>query len=176
MGDDLIECIKILQCCCNLAFKNVIMLNKREILNVDFVGLPKGWNLPGYQIPREAPCVIDKLFHNFGTLNLADVKYVQDYKIAPMLAKLKNDEGLHTSKDDFSDLFKEEHFEENYTTLTKLYEQYIFTEWCYDENIFLSKFEPLICYFYTKFIVFVEETYRQIELQGMKCSNGEFSA
>ncbi|XP_017779685.1 PREDICTED: retinoblastoma-like protein 2 [Nicrophorus vespilloides] len=136
-NNDLVKSLHFILACCDLAFKNAFLSDRRDLLNPAFEGLPSDWNFPGYRVPQKAPCVIEKLWKQ---LTLADAEYDKKYNFNKYIKEMFHDGTLQGDGDAFTGLFDPENFESNLNCITKLYEQRILNEGDFDEKIFLGEY------------------------------------
>lgn len=141
--------------CCDLAFKNAFLANRRDLLNPDFkgcslysclnfysvnllVGLPSNWSDLDYVVPEEAPCIIDKIAGANSSME-TDAKYMKTYHCKIFIMTLFKNGTLQGNENDFSGLFDVAVFDANYKNVNKTYETHLLNKGDFDERIFLGK-------------------------------------
>lgn len=135
---DLIKAFHLLYCCMDLVFKNAFLNDRRDLLNEHFEGLPEDWTNPAYQVPEDAPCLIDHICKDLSTLT--DAKHMKLYTFRDLIRNLMKNGVLAGNPDNLTDMLTYNNFDTNYRNITKAYEAKLLNKGDFDERIFISEY------------------------------------
>lgn len=145
------------------------------IINYCLVGLPRDFSSPDYEIPKEAPCIIDKLCESHDGIPL-EAKGIKAYCWKSHIKKLFEQrvsfinrfsrkvpnlnvlnvitlivlllQVLKGNAETCSGLLDVNNFEPNLKAINKQYEEHVLNVGDFDERIFLGKFELYSSFFF----------------------------
>ncbi|XP_038069969.1 retinoblastoma-like protein 1 isoform X2 [Patiria miniata] len=137
ISDDLVNSYHLLLCCLDLIYSNVLLANRRDLLNPEFTGLPENFSSRNYAVPPDPPCIIERLCDLHDGLVL-EAKGIKEHWWKPHIRKLIEDRILRGSLDKLVGLLDVTSFELNSKSINKEYEEYVLTKGDFDERIFLS--------------------------------------
>ncbi|XP_033625998.1 retinoblastoma-like protein 1 isoform X1 [Asterias rubens] len=137
ISDDLVNSYHLLLCCLDLVFANIVLANRRDLLNPDFSGLPENYLSRTYAVPQDCPCIIEKLCELHDGLVL-EAKGIKEHWWKPHIRKLIEEKVLKGNLEKLSGLVDTSSFEPNSKSINKQYEEYVLTKGDFDERIFLS--------------------------------------
>ncbi|XP_034237107.1 retinoblastoma-like protein 1 isoform X1 [Thrips palmi] len=140
--DDLVNSYHMLLACCDLIFANALLADRRDLLNPVFPGLPRDFSSPDYEIPKEAPCIIDKLCENHDGIPL-EAKGIKAYCWKSHIKKLFEQRVLKGNAETYSGLLDVNNFEANLKAINKQYEEHVLNVGDFDERIFLAEIKRL---------------------------------
>lgn len=145
---ELIKSYHLLYACIDLAFKNAFLSERRDLLNPNFECLPAEWNSPTFQVPHEAPCLISYLCKSPSALPEAMHTKVYDLKnlMNSLMKKNNNRKFLSMDPVTFTGLFDKDVFEQNFKSVTSIYETHLLNKIDIDERIFLGNLYLKILY------------------------------
>ncbi|KAG5678364.1 hypothetical protein PVAND_008046 [Polypedilum vanderplanki] len=125
---DLVASINLLLCCIDLMFTNVININRTDLINTSFPGLPKSLFTASYDAKKEPEInIIDKLSDD----SIIKMKSAHWELIIRRFLTDKNFQG------EYNNILSVENFESNFKKLNDLYETFILSCGQFDERIFL---------------------------------------
>ncbi|KAF5305107.1 hypothetical protein FQA39_LY09369 [Lamprigera yunnana] len=136
-SEDIVMSYHLLQACCDLAFKNAFLDDRKDLLNPNFSELPSNWTDANYIIPKEAPCIINYLCSKHDGI-AAEVIYVKEYSWKEHIKDMFSKEILQGNEETFTGLFEASNFENNLKNVTKAYEVNLLNRGDFDERIFLG--------------------------------------
>ncbi|XP_022082190.1 LOW QUALITY PROTEIN: retinoblastoma-like protein 1 [Acanthaster planci] len=137
ISDDLVNSYHLLLCCLDLIFSNVLLANRRDLLNPEFTGLPENYSSRNYAVPPDPPCIIEKLCELHDGLVL-EAKGIKEHWWKPHIHKLIEDRVLKGNLDKLVGLLDVTGFELNSKSINNKYEEYVLTKGDFDERIFLE--------------------------------------
>ncbi|XP_018323439.1 retinoblastoma-like protein 1 isoform X2 [Agrilus planipennis] len=138
-SEDLVISYHLLLACCDLAFTNAFLEDRRDLLNPNFVGLPPNWNLPNYTPPVEAHSIIDVIC-NKHTGIATQAKYDREYSWKKHIRQMFEKGILHGNAETFTGLFDPQNFDANLKNVTRAYETLLLNKGDFDERIFLADY------------------------------------
>ncbi|XP_031332886.1 retinoblastoma-like protein 2 isoform X2 [Photinus pyralis] len=138
-SEDIVMSYHLLQACCDLAFRNAFLDNRKDLLNPSFPELPPNWSDPNYIAPKEAPCIINYLCSKHDGI-AAEVKYVKEYSWKEHIKDLFSKDILQGDEDTFTGFFDPANFDSNLRNITKTYEAQLLNRGDFDERIFLAEY------------------------------------
>lgn len=121
-SDDLVTSVHLVFACCDLAFKNAFLANRRDLFNPEFNGsffvyfvlcnifimsfsnrFATKLSDPDYVVPEEAPCIMDKICGTNSSME-TEAKYMKTYHCKSFLMSLFNNGTLQGNENDFTGL------------------------------------------------------------------------
>ncbi|KAF5271291.1 hypothetical protein FQR65_LT05306 [Abscondita terminalis] len=138
-SEDIVMSYHLLQACCDLAFKNAFLDDRKDLLNPNFSELPSNWLNPNFVVPNEAPCIINYLCSKHDGI-AAEVKYVKEYSWKEHIKELFYKGILHGNEETFTGFFDPANFETNLKNITNAYEEHLLNRGDFDERIFLTEY------------------------------------
>ncbi|CAH1163560.1 unnamed protein product [Phaedon cochleariae] len=135
---ELIKSYHLLYACIDLAFKNAFLAERRDLLNPQFECLPSDWNNPAFELLSDAPCIISYLCKCPSMLT--EAMHVKMYILKRMIINLVSDLTLIASEVDFTGIFDNEVFEQNFRNISNAYETHLLNKADIDERIFLAEY------------------------------------
>lgn len=136
-GTELIKAYHLLYACLDLAFKNALLADRRDLLNPKFEALPTDFSTSTYDVPKEAPCTMP-LISKCESM-LTETLHLKTYSFKDMIVNLINTNILTADKDSLTGLFDENSFEPNFKNILKMYEARLLQKGDFDERVFVSK-------------------------------------
>uniref|UniRef100_A0A8D8SBL7 Retinoblastoma-like protein 1 n=1 Tax=Cacopsylla melanoneura TaxID=428564 RepID=A0A8D8SBL7_9HEMI len=140
VSNDLVDAFHLLIATCDLIYANVIQSKLKDLVNLDFPGMPRGFLEPRYCPPDEGPCIISTLCKHHDGL-LMEAKSIKEYCWRNYMSKLLNKQKLRGNHEDLTGLLEAQNFDYNFKVVNKMYEEYILSVGDFDERIFLPKFQ-----------------------------------
>lgn len=136
-SSELVKSFHLLYACLDLAFKNAFLAERRDLLNPNFEGLPADWNNPGFVVPQEAPCLISYLCKCPSVVT--EARYMKVYVLRRLIGNLINNKVLLADNRNFTGLFDQHNFEQNFKNVVNAYETHLLNSADVDERIFLGE-------------------------------------
>lgn len=137
ISDDLVNSYHLLLACCDLIFSNVLLSDRRDLLNPKFSGLPRNFNDDDYIPPKDPPCIIYHLCEKHDGI-LVEAKGIKEYCWKNHIKKLFEKKVLRGDVNNFSGLIDISTFDQNIKAINKAYEEYVLSVGDFDERIFLG--------------------------------------
>lgn len=134
---ELIKSFHLLYTCIDLAFKNALLADRIDLLNPQFELLPKDWCSMSYEAVREAPCIMSYLCKVPSMLT--DAMHMKMYVLKNLMLNLVKKKILCVRSMNFTGMFDNDVFEQNFKSVANGYETHIFNTIDIDERIFLGK-------------------------------------
>ncbi|CAG9863709.1 unnamed protein product [Phyllotreta striolata] len=135
---DLVKSYHLLFGCLDLAFKNAFLAKRRDLLNPSFQSLPRDWSNSNFEVPKEAPCIIDQFSM------LVEAEYVKTYPLRDYITNLIKNKVLLADPSNFTGLFNEDNFDNNFKNVINAYETHLLNIADVDERIFLAEYRRLL--------------------------------
>lgn len=131
-GSDVVASLHLLLCCFDLMFKNAVAEKRKDLLNSNFMDLPKDAAATAATL-----CIIDQLCDRHEATTV-EVLEVQSYLWQPVIKKFFQDAVLKGNADNGLKILSLENFDANFKKVNDLYETYILSCGEIDERIFLQ--------------------------------------
>ncbi|KAJ8925433.1 hypothetical protein NQ315_009266 [Exocentrus adspersus] len=135
---ELIKSFHLLYACVDLAFKNALFAERRDLLNPQFELLPSDWTDASFLAPTEAPCLISYLCKSPSMLTVA--MHMKVYELKGMITRLIKNKTLAADQKTLTGLFNRDVFEQNFKNVTNTYETQLLNKGDFDERIFLAEY------------------------------------
>ncbi|XP_030757073.1 retinoblastoma-like protein 1 [Sitophilus oryzae] len=137
---ELIKSHHLLYCCIDLAFKNIVASERRDLLNTAVTEELLTHSIDNRAL-SEVPCLI-KHFCNDSVMK--DALHMKVYTFKQLVNKSIDNGMLLADDGDFTGIFDQENFDQNFRNVTKTYETYLLSQGDFDERIFLAEHKRLI--------------------------------
>ncbi|XP_060534776.1 retinoblastoma-like protein 2 isoform X2 [Cylas formicarius] len=137
LGTELIKCHHLLYCCIDLALRNVLMSNRRDLVNPNFVQEFAIANIENGD--QEWPCIVTK-FCNCDSV-IKEALHMKIYTFRDLVHKLIRNGTLVGNEESFNDILSVENFDSNFRSVTKAYEAHLLSKGDFDERIFLAEYK-----------------------------------
>ncbi|XP_077982360.1 retinoblastoma-like protein 1 [Glandiceps talaboti] len=137
ISDDLVNSYHLLLGCLDLIYSNALLANRRDLLKLEFTGLPSNYTSKDYKAPTEPACIIEKLCELHDGL-VIEAKGIKEHWFKPYIKKLFDKRILKGKPETLSGLLDVNNFEINNKSVNKEYEEYVLTKGDFDERIFLG--------------------------------------
>ncbi|CAG9837916.1 unnamed protein product [Diabrotica balteata] len=141
-GSELVKSYHLMFACIDLAFKNAFLAERRDLLKPTFELLPTDWNEPGFVVPQEAPCLMNYLCKLPSTLT--EAMHMKVYDLKKLMGNLITNDILKVDPKDFTGLFDQEVFKDNFKNIKTAYETHLLNTADIDERIFLAEYRRLL--------------------------------
>lgn len=140
ISDDLVNSYHLLLCCVDLMFSNAVAANRRDILKLNFAGLPEGFESPDYEEPTtfKPICIIEWLCENHQGL-VVEAKGIKEHWWKPRIKRMIEKKILKGRTDNLIGLFEVPGFEFNCKSINKEYDSFVLNSGDFDERIFLGE-------------------------------------
>lgn len=138
ISDDLVNSYHLLLCCLDWFFANVLLSNRRDLLNPDFSGLPENFQSRDYKPPSEVPCVIKILCDKHQGLHL-EAKGIKEHWWKPYIRKLFSKKTLTGKAENLMGVLELSYFEKNNKSISNAYDEYVLNGGDFDERVFLGE-------------------------------------
>lgn len=96
----------------DLFFANLLLANRKDILNHEFSGLPENFDINDYVPPTPPPCIIQLLCERHDGL-VIEAKSIKEHWCRPHVKRLFEKKILRGNSSDFSGLVDPINFEAN---------------------------------------------------------------
>lgn len=138
--EELVSCFHLLLACLDYIYGNVLMANRRDLLNQSFAGLPADFASRDYKAPHELPCIVDALYSKYGQdeSTVVDVKRIKTHVLKPYVKSLIDKEILRGDKKTLASILDTAVFDLNKKVVNNDYEDYVHRVGDFDERIFSS--------------------------------------
>ncbi|KAG1681663.1 Retinoblastoma-like protein 1 [Nymphon striatum] len=137
ISDDLVNSYHLLLSIMDLFFGNVLLANRKDLLNPNFCGLPKNFFSENYTPPKSPPCIIELLCKRHDGL-VVEAKGIKEHWCALYIKRLFEKKVLKGNPTNFLGLIDPTNFETNNKAINKQYEEYVLGVGDFDERIFLG--------------------------------------
>ncbi|XP_076033426.1 retinoblastoma-like protein 1 [Oratosquilla oratoria] len=136
---DLVSCYCLLLASIDLIFANVILSNRKELLNKDCPGVPSGLleSDSSSDLSSELPSVMDYMCEKFEGV-LVDTKVVREYYWKPNIRDLIEKKILKGGAEG-TGLIEQTNFDHNVKEVRNAYEEYLLSFGEFDERMFLNE-------------------------------------
>ncbi|KAK2724085.1 hypothetical protein QYM36_002436 [Artemia franciscana] len=138
VSDDLVNSFHLLLCTLDLLLSNVIVLDRRDLLNPNFPGLPSSFNKPYYTPPIDAVCNIAILCGMTDGI-VVEAKSIKEHFLYPKVKEFYEKGKIRLDPTAFIGLLEQVNFDMNYKNIGKMYEEYVLSEGDFDERVFLGE-------------------------------------
>lgn len=138
ISDDLVNSYHLLLSCIDLIFSNVLLADRRDLLERKFKGLPENFGQRDYKPPTTLPCIIQLMCKDYDGLIL-EAKGIKEHWWKPHIQRLFEKKILKGKVDTLSGLLDVGNFEHNSKTVNKAYEEHVLNVGDFDERIFLGE-------------------------------------
>ncbi|XP_063801376.1 retinoblastoma-like protein 2 isoform X2 [Pseudophryne corroboree] len=144
ISDDLVNSYHLLLCALDLVYGNALLCpNRRELLNLDFQGLPEDFSSKDFKPPTEPPCIIETLCCLHQGLIL-EVKGIKEHFWKPYIYKLFDKKVLKGKCDSLTGFLDPGNFDSSLKAINKVYEAFVLSAGHLDERVFLEDAEEEI--------------------------------
>ncbi|GAB6030492.1 Retinoblastoma-like protein 1, variant 2 [Chamberlinius hualienensis] len=137
ISDDLVNSYHLLLSCMDLIYANLLMSDRRDLLNKNFSGLPENFDEEDYCSPTEPPCIVDVLCTKHDGLAV-EAKTIKEHYCKPHIKKMFETKVLKGKIDTLSGLLDQVNFENNSKAVNTAYEMFVLNVGDFDERIFLK--------------------------------------
>ncbi|XP_061449609.1 retinoblastoma-like protein 2 isoform X2 [Rhineura floridana] len=139
ISDDLVNSYHLLLCVLDLVYGNSLQCpNRKELLNLNFKGLPEDFHSKDFKVVSEPPCIIEKLCSLHDGLVL-EAKGIKEHFWKPYVRKLFEKKILKGKEENLMGFLDPGNFGESFKAINKAYEEYILSVGNLDERIFLGE-------------------------------------
>ncbi|XP_055627696.1 retinoblastoma family protein-like isoform X2 [Toxorhynchites rutilus septentrionalis] len=132
---DLVTSYNMLLCCLDLVYANAIAAGRKDIVNPDFEGLPKGFAISG-EAPEQPVCIIEAMCEEGCS---SDVVNTKNTSWKDVIEKLFHTKVLKGDVNSFMELISVTNFDDNLKALNGLYDTFILSCGEFDERIALGQ-------------------------------------
>ncbi|KAJ8676249.1 hypothetical protein QAD02_012035 [Eretmocerus hayati] len=137
ISDDLVNSYHLLLAVCDLVYSNALLANRKDLLNLEFPGLPENFTDENNAPPETANCIVSTLCDRHTGLAVEAIG-IKEYSLKRYIAKLFNEKTLRGDQSNFSGILDSIHFDGNNKAINKAYEQHVLSVGDLDERIFLD--------------------------------------
>lgn len=133
---DLIMTHNLLLCCLDLMFANCVAEKRYDLINPNFPGLPADWRNP-LTAQHGPPCMLKHLADDSPVVEVLEMKkYMFRDTMRKLVLRGKTLQST-TTVWPFTDLLGDLHFDTNFRSINKHYDEYVLNNGQIDEKLFL---------------------------------------
>lgn len=138
---ELIKSHHLLYCCIDLAFKNVVAAERKDLLNTNLAEELLQFT-SDIKALTEVPCIV-KRFCKCDSV-IKEALHMKVYTFRHLINKFIENKVLIADEIDFTGIFDAENFDQNFRNVSKAYETHLLSHGDFDERIFLAEFKRIL--------------------------------